>query len=162
MVSRWLLLDFCAFCLFFFLGGSCASSKCCSCSRRYSTCPTARSSIWDGESLLLHCSPSLAQPLLTRCWFAAPSRCRGAHDAPAAGDVRAAHDEAPVWSRRWPWCTGEHRCYANAELLSVPLESSSRVCVHYVSSALALGQGSAACLAANHMNHQESFCSCLV
>lgn len=109
---RFLLFFFRSFFFFliYFLGGSCASSKCCSCCRRYSTCPSARSSIWDGESLLLLCSPSPSQPLLTRCWFAAPSRCRGAHDAPAAGDVRAAHDEAPVWSHRWPWCTGEYCC----------------------------------------------------
>lgn len=69
------------------------------------------------------------RPLLTRCWFAAPSRCRGAHDAPTAGHVRAADDEAPLWSRHWPWCTGEPCCHMNVLLLSASLESSLCVCI---------------------------------
>lgn len=63
--GSWCYRDSCIFNFFKkkFLDRSRASSKCCSCHRRYSTCPTARRSIWDGESILLRCCPFITQNL---------------------------------------------------------------------------------------------------
>ncbi|XP_042671270.1 clathrin coat assembly protein AP180 isoform X6 [Centrocercus urophasianus] len=72
-----------------------ASSRWSSSHRRYPTCCTARSHIWD-----------------------APSRTRCTHDAPTASYVWAAHDEATIWSCRRPWCTAfskPNSCYSESQ-----------------------------------------------
>lgn len=135
VVSRWLVLDFCSFFAFFF----------CFIFLFFRRELCLQQVLFPPQEVL-HPSHSQEQhlgwwvscytallpsprPLLTRCWFAAPSRCRGAHDAPTAGHVRAADDEAPLWSRHWPWCTGEPCCHVNVLLLSTSLESSLCVCI---------------------------------